>query len=70
MPGNKAVAYIEPGKVEVQTIDYPKLELKDGPGGLSAGPFPADKPLPISLPNALKLAGAQAIDIALAAPRA
>src|SRR5437763_1631926 len=32
MPGNKAVAYIEPGKVEVQTIDYPKLELKDGPG--------------------------------------
>ncbi len=32
MPGNKAVAYIEPGKVEVQTIDYPGLELKDGPG--------------------------------------
>jgi glutathione-independent formaldehyde dehydrogenase len=32
MPGNKAVAYIEPGKVEVQTIDYPTLELKDGPG--------------------------------------
>ena len=32
MPGNKAVAYIEPGKVEVQTIDYPKLELQDGPG--------------------------------------
>ncbi|HEX3330736.1 MAG TPA: formaldehyde dehydrogenase, glutathione-independent [Gaiellales bacterium] len=32
MAGNKAVAYIEPGKVEVQTIDYPKLELQDGPG--------------------------------------
>ncbi len=32
MPGNKAVAYIEPGKVEVQTIDYPTLELQDGPG--------------------------------------
>src|SRR5213082_3294335 len=32
MPGNKAVAYIEPGKVEVQTIDYPALVLKDGPG--------------------------------------
>jgi glutathione-independent formaldehyde dehydrogenase len=32
MSGNKAVAYIEPGKVEVQTIDYPGLELKDGPG--------------------------------------
>jgi glutathione-independent formaldehyde dehydrogenase len=32
MAGNKAVAYIEPGKVEVQTIDYPKLEVQDGPG--------------------------------------
>ncbi|WP_406691171.1 formaldehyde dehydrogenase, glutathione-independent [Saccharopolyspora sp. ID03-671] len=32
MPGNKAVAYIEPHRVEVQTIDYPKLELQDGPG--------------------------------------
>src|SRR5437867_3557116 len=32
MPGNKAVAYIEPGKVEVQRIDYPTLELQDGPG--------------------------------------
>jgi glutathione-independent formaldehyde dehydrogenase len=32
MPGNKAVAYIEPGKVETQTIDYPELVLKDGPG--------------------------------------
>src|ERR687887_1292835 len=32
MPGNKAVAYIEPGEVQVQTIDYPELVLKDGPG--------------------------------------
>ncbi len=32
MSGNKAVAYIEPGKVEVHDIDYPKLELQDGPG--------------------------------------
>ncbi|MGH2825813.1 MAG: alcohol dehydrogenase catalytic domain-containing protein, partial [Actinomycetota bacterium] len=32
MPGNKALAYLEPGKVEVQTIDYPELVLKDGPG--------------------------------------
>jgi glutathione-independent formaldehyde dehydrogenase len=32
MAGNKAIAYIGPGKVEVQTIDYPTLELKDGPG--------------------------------------
>ena len=42
MAGNRAIAYLEPGKVEVQAIDYPKLEvqdidfpeleLKDGPG--------------------------------------
>ena len=32
MAGNRGVAYIEPGKVEVQEIDYPKLELQDGPG--------------------------------------
>jgi glutathione-independent formaldehyde dehydrogenase len=32
MAGNKAVAHIEPGKVVLQTIDYPKLELQDGPG--------------------------------------
>jgi glutathione-independent formaldehyde dehydrogenase len=32
MPGNRAVAYLGPGRVEVQTIDYPGLELKDGPG--------------------------------------
>jgi glutathione-independent formaldehyde dehydrogenase len=32
MFGNKAVAYIGPGKVEVTEIDYPVLELRDGPG--------------------------------------
>ncbi len=32
MPGNRAVAYKGPGKVEVQDIDYPEFELKDGPG--------------------------------------
>jgi len=32
MAGNKALAYLEPGKVEIQTIDYPELVLKDGPG--------------------------------------
>ncbi|SCK12270.1 formaldehyde dehydrogenase, glutathione-independent [Streptomyces sp. WMMB 322] len=32
MSENRAVAYIEPGVVEVQTIDFPDLELHDGPG--------------------------------------
>ena len=32
MSGNRAVAYMGPGKVEVQEIDYPVLELRDGPG--------------------------------------
>ena len=32
MTGNRAVAYKGPGKVEVESIDYPTLELKDGPG--------------------------------------
>jgi glutathione-independent formaldehyde dehydrogenase len=32
MPGNRAVAYKGPGKVEVIDIDYPTFELKDGPG--------------------------------------
>jgi glutathione-independent formaldehyde dehydrogenase len=32
MASNKGVVYLEPGKVEVQTIDYPKLELQSGPG--------------------------------------
>lgn len=29
MPGNRVVVYKGPGKVEVETIDYPKLELPD-----------------------------------------
>ena len=32
MANNRGVAYIEPGRVEVQSIDFPKLELQDGPG--------------------------------------
>ncbi|MDQ1653481.1 MAG: glutathione-independent formaldehyde dehydrogenase [Cryptosporangiaceae bacterium] len=32
MSGNKAVAYLGPGKVEVRETDYPTFELKDGPG--------------------------------------
>ena len=32
MADNRGVAYIEPGKVEVRDIDFPKLELQDGPG--------------------------------------
>jgi glutathione-independent formaldehyde dehydrogenase len=32
MSGNKAVAYVRPGEVRVDTIDYPALELRDGPG--------------------------------------
>ena len=32
MADNRGVAYIEPGKVEIQSIDFPELELKDGPG--------------------------------------
>src|SRR5213592_2102780 len=32
MADNRGVAYIEPGKVEVQNIDYPGFEMKDGPG--------------------------------------
>jgi glutathione-independent formaldehyde dehydrogenase len=32
MPGNKAVAYRGPGAVEIVDIDYPTLELRDGPG--------------------------------------
>src|SRR5665811_1190312 len=30
--GNQAVAYMGPGTVEVHSIDYPTLELRDGPG--------------------------------------
>jgi hypothetical protein len=32
MPDNRGVAYMGTGKVEVQDIDYPTFELKDGPG--------------------------------------
>ena len=32
MTGNKAVAYMGSGQVEVQDTDYPTLELTDGPG--------------------------------------
>ena len=32
MSGNRAVLYMEPGKVEVQDTPFPKLELQDGPG--------------------------------------
>src|SRR5436190_8697013 len=32
MADNRGVAYIEPGKVEVQEIHFPEMELKDGPG--------------------------------------
>jgi glutathione-independent formaldehyde dehydrogenase len=32
MPDNRAVIYRGPGHVEVENIDYPTLELKDGPG--------------------------------------
>ena len=32
MADNRGVAYMGAGKVEVQPIDFPKLELQDGPG--------------------------------------
>ena len=32
MPGNRAVAYVGPGEVEVIDTPYPEFELKDGPG--------------------------------------
>jgi glutathione-independent formaldehyde dehydrogenase len=32
MASNRGVVYLEPGRVEVHEIDYPKLELRDGPG--------------------------------------
>jgi glutathione-independent formaldehyde dehydrogenase len=32
MAGNKAVAYLGTGRVEVQDTDYPTFELQDGPG--------------------------------------
>jgi glutathione-independent formaldehyde dehydrogenase len=32
MADNRGIAYVEPGKVEVQNIDFPELVMKDGPG--------------------------------------
>ena len=32
MAGNRGVRYMGPGKVEVADLDYPGLELQDGPG--------------------------------------
>ncbi len=32
MPDNRGVAYVAPGKVEVQDIAFPTFELQDGPG--------------------------------------
>jgi glutathione-independent formaldehyde dehydrogenase len=32
MPGNRGVAYMGPGKVEITDLDYPEFMLKDGPG--------------------------------------
>ncbi len=32
MAGNRAVVYVEPGKVEIRDIAYPDLVLRDGPG--------------------------------------
>jgi glutathione-independent formaldehyde dehydrogenase len=35
MADNRGVAYLGPGEVEVQSIDFPKLELKEGPAPAS-----------------------------------
>ena len=43
MSENRGVAYIEPGKVEVQAIDFPTFELRDGPG---VNPANVGRPLP------------------------
>ena len=32
MPSNQGVAYMGTGKVEVQSIDFPKLELREQSG--------------------------------------
>ncbi|MGC9667459.1 formaldehyde dehydrogenase, glutathione-independent [Planosporangium sp. 12N6] len=32
MSGNKAVTYLGPGRVEVQSTEYPRFELREGPG--------------------------------------
>ncbi|MGA9858350.1 MAG: alcohol dehydrogenase catalytic domain-containing protein, partial [Solirubrobacteraceae bacterium] len=36
MADNRGVAYLGTGKVEIQNIDYPTWEMKDGPGVPSA----------------------------------
>ena len=43
MADNRGVAYMGPGKVEVQTIDFPTFELQDGPG---VNPANVGRPLP------------------------
>ncbi|HZH24726.1 MAG TPA: formaldehyde dehydrogenase, glutathione-independent [Solirubrobacteraceae bacterium] len=43
MPDNRGVAYMGPGKVEVQSIDFPTFELQDGPG---VNPANVGRPLP------------------------
>ena len=32
MADNRGVAYLGTGKVEIQNIDYPTWEIKEGPG--------------------------------------
>jgi glutathione-independent formaldehyde dehydrogenase len=43
MADNRGVAYMGPGTVEVQDIDFPTFELKDGPG---VNPANVGRPLP------------------------
>jgi glutathione-independent formaldehyde dehydrogenase len=43
MADNRGVAYMGPGTVEVQDIDYPTFELQDGPG---VNPANVGRPLP------------------------
>ncbi|HET6867943.1 MAG TPA: hypothetical protein VFH80_18665 [Solirubrobacteraceae bacterium] len=46
MADNRGVAYMGTGKVEVQDIDFPTFELKDGPGSTrptSAANFPTPR---------------------------
>jgi len=43
MADNRGVAYMEPGRVEVQNIDFPTFELQDGPG---VHPDNVGRPLP------------------------
>ncbi|USQ80338.1 formaldehyde dehydrogenase, glutathione-independent [Ornithinimicrobium faecis] len=43
MASNRGIAYLEPGKTEVQDIPYPEFELKDGPG---VNPDNVGRPVP------------------------